>query len=155
MTWTVDMRLPIALGWVAKHPLPPEIADSYLLPSRNSAAVRKDLRRLLRTLHHRHTLEAATHFPEIDIPVLVAWAREDRLFPVALAERLARELPGATLRLIDDSYTFLPEDQPELLTEAILEFTRLPGWPSASGCSWISAAARPCCRSIVNWRARA
>ncbi|UGT38984.1 alpha/beta hydrolase [Nocardia yamanashiensis] len=122
-------RLPMAFGWVAKRPVPPQIADSYLLPSRNSAAIRKDLRRLLKTLNKRYTMEAAKHFGAIDIPVLLAWAREDKLFPVANAERLAREFPDATLRLIDDSYTFLPEDQPELLTEAILEFTRLHATP--------------------------
>ncbi|MFD0362859.1 alpha/beta fold hydrolase [Nocardia sp. GCM10030253] len=122
-------RLPLAFGWVAKRPVPPEIADSYLLPSRNSAAIRKDLRRFLKSVHRRYTLEAAAHFPSIEIPVLIAWAREDKIFPVSFAERLAEDLPNATLRLIDDSYTFLPEDQPELLTETILEFTRLHATP--------------------------
>ncbi|MRH86877.1 alpha/beta fold hydrolase [Nocardia sp. SYP-A9097] len=122
-------RLPIAFGLVTKRPVPPEIADSYLLPSRRSGAIRKDLRRVLKTLHRRYTLEAAKHFGAVDIPVLLAWAREDRLFPVSFAERLARDLPDATLTLIDDSYTFLPEDQPELLSTAILEFTRLHATP--------------------------
>ncbi|MEV6767523.1 alpha/beta hydrolase [Nocardia sp. NPDC051030] len=122
-------RLPIGFGWVAKRPIPPDIADSYLLPSRNSAAIRKDLRRLLKTLKSRYTLDAAKHFGKIDIPVLVAWASEDKFFPVSFAERLAKDFPKATLTLIDDSYTFLPEDQPELLTSAILEFTRLHATP--------------------------
>jgi pimeloyl-ACP methyl ester carboxylesterase len=122
-------RLPLAFGWVAKYPFPPEIADSYLLPSRNSGAIRKDLRRFLKTAHRRYTLEAAGHFPEVKIPVLIAWAREDKIFPVSFAERLANDLPNATLELIDDSYAFLPEDQPELLTASILEFTRLHATP--------------------------
>ncbi|MEU7769259.1 alpha/beta hydrolase [Nocardia sp. NPDC049190] len=122
-------RLPLAFGWVAKRPVPPEIIDSYLLPSRNSAAIRKDLRRFLASVHPRYTLDAAKRFGEIDLPVLLAWARDDRVFPVSFAERLARDLPNATVRLIDDSYTFLPEDQPELLTESILEFTRLHATP--------------------------
>ncbi|WP_067533541.1 alpha/beta fold hydrolase [Nocardia crassostreae] len=118
-------RLPVAFGWIVKRNPPREIIDSYLLPSRNSGAIRKDLRRVLKTLHRRYTLEAARHFPDIDIPVLLAWARADRVFPVSFAERLAKDFPNATLTLIDDSYTFLPEDQPELLTSAILEFTRM------------------------------
>ena len=36
-------------------------------------------------------------------PVLLAWAREDRLFPLSLASRLAAVLPDARLELIDDS----------------------------------------------------
>ncbi|MGW0248431.1 alpha/beta fold hydrolase [Nocardia goodfellowii] len=116
--------LPIALGWVAKHKVPYEIIDSYLLPSRNSAAIRGDLRRFLKTAHREYTLDAATRFAKIDVPVLLAWAREDKLFPARLAERLAAELPNAALQWIDDSYTASPEDQPELLTRMILEFTR-------------------------------
>lgn len=122
-------QLPIVFGWVAKRPVPHDIADSYLLPSRNSAAIRRDLRRFLKTTHRRYTLEAATHFASIEVPVLVAWAREDKFFPVRLAERLAADLPNATLRFIDDSYTFSPEDQPDLLTDLIVEFTRLHAAP--------------------------
>lgn len=121
--------LPIALGWVAKHPVPHDVIDSYLLPSRNSGAIRHDLRRFLKAVSSRYTLEAAEHYSEIKVPVLLAWARDDKLFPIPLAERLAKELPNATLRFIEDSYTASPEDQPELLTELILEFTRLHATP--------------------------
>ncbi|GAB2509105.1 alpha/beta fold hydrolase [Nocardia heshunensis] len=116
--------LPVALGWVAKHKVPYEIVDTYLLPSRNSAAIRADLRRFLKTANRRYTLEAATRYPKIDVPVLLAWAREDKLFPARLPERLVADLPDATLQWIEDSYTASPEDQPELLTRMILEFTR-------------------------------
>ncbi|MEV6388833.1 alpha/beta fold hydrolase [Nocardia xishanensis] len=122
-------RLPLAFGWVSKRPVPAEYVDSYLLPSRRSGAIRKDLRRFLKSAHRRYTLDAATRFGAVRLPVLVVWAREDKLFPVAYAERLAREFPDATLELIDDSYTFLPEDQPELLAQRILEFTRLHATP--------------------------
>lgn len=117
-------RLPLAFGLVAKRPLPPEVADGYLAPSRHSAAIRRDLRRFLVAARKRHTLAAARSFPRLTLPVLVVWAREERLFPVPLAERLVAELPNATLRLVDDSYTFIPEDQPDLLSALILEFTR-------------------------------
>lgn len=117
-------RLPVAFGWVAKHPVPADIVDSYLLPSRTSKAIRADVRQFLKSANSRYTLEAATHFPAVTFPVLVVWAREEKLFPVPLAERMVRELPNATLKLVDDSYTFLPEDQPEELTRHILEFLR-------------------------------
>ncbi|MFI1462606.1 alpha/beta fold hydrolase [Nocardia carnea] len=122
-------RLPIALGWLSKRPIPPETVDSYLRPSRESAAIRADLRRFLQHARRRYTLDAATRFDSVTVPVLVVWAREDRLFPVSYAERLVRDLPDATLDLIDDSYTLIPEDQPELLAGRILEFTRLHATP--------------------------
>jgi pimeloyl-ACP methyl ester carboxylesterase len=117
-------RLPIAFGWVTKRPLPPEIADSYLQPSRRSKAVRDDLRRFLRGAHRRHTLAAAEALPAFAKPVLLAWTTEDRLFPLRLAHRLAGLLPQATVVAIDDSYTFVPEDQPELLTKLVIDFAR-------------------------------
>ncbi|MBB5913151.1 pimeloyl-ACP methyl ester carboxylesterase [Nocardia transvalensis] len=123
------LRLPIAFGLVTKRTPPQEIVESYLLPSRDSAAVRADLIRFLRGIHKRYTLAAAEHFPTLDLPVLLAWAPEDKAFKVSFAERLAGDLPDATLRLIDDSYTFSAEDRPELLTELIVEFTRLHATP--------------------------
>ena len=54
--------------------------------------------------------------------VLLAWASEDRVFPVRDAERLLADLPNARLELIGDSYTFTPEDQPRQLAELVAAF---------------------------------
>lgn len=129
MRWEFARRLPLAFGWVAKHPIPRDITDSYTLPARRSAAIRADLRRFAAGVDNRLTLDAARHFGEVDVPVLVVWAREDKIFPLALAHRLVADLPRASLRVVDDSYTFLPEDRPELLAELIVEFTRLHAAP--------------------------
>jgi pimeloyl-ACP methyl ester carboxylesterase len=117
-------RLPFTFGWVAKRPIPRAIVDSYLLPSRRDRAVRQDLSRFLRGVHHRHTLAAARSLPQFSKPVLLAWAAEDRLFPLELAYRLAALLPRATVVTIPDSYTFVPEDQPDLLASLVVDFVR-------------------------------
>ncbi|MEV5649395.1 alpha/beta hydrolase [Nocardia sp. NPDC052254] len=122
-------RLPLAFGLVTKRPMPPQIADSYLVPSRTSGPIRADLRRFLRGIHKRHTMAAARSFPSIDLPVLLAWAPEDKVFRIDFARRLAGDFPDATLRTIDNSLTFIAEDQPELLSEMIVEFTRLHATP--------------------------
>ena len=41
-----------------------------------------------------------------------------------LAERLAATLPVATLVAVEDSYTFIPEDQPAALARLIIDFAR-------------------------------
>jgi pimeloyl-ACP methyl ester carboxylesterase len=115
-------RLPIALGWVAKRPVPPSVVESYLAPSRRDPAVRADLRRFLSQVHRSHTLAAAGKLGSYGGAVLLVWAREDKLFPVSLAERLAAAFPKATLEFVDDSYTFIPEDQPEALVRHLLAF---------------------------------
>ena len=58
--------------------------------------------------------------------MLLAWAPEDRFFKLRYAERLAEAFPDARLELIDDSYTFVPVDQPQRTAELIAAFAREP-----------------------------
>ncbi|MEU4811761.1 alpha/beta hydrolase [Nocardia fluminea] len=129
MRFQLVQRLPLGFGMVTKHALPQDIAQSYLGPARRHAAIRDDLRRFAAGVDNRCTLAAAERFRTVDAPVLVVWSTEDRLFPMALAERLVADLPRASLRTLGNSYTFIPEDRPELLTELIVEFTRLHAAP--------------------------
>jgi pimeloyl-ACP methyl ester carboxylesterase len=109
-------------GWLSARAIAPQVMDSYLLPSRRNARIRRDLRRLLRGVHRRHTLAAAASFGSFYRPVLLAWAEQDRLFPVSLARRLAGLLPDARLVTVAGSATFIPEDQPAALAALIVEF---------------------------------
>jgi pimeloyl-ACP methyl ester carboxylesterase len=114
--------LPLLFGWVVKRPLPDDVAQAYLAPLRKSAGVRRDLHKLLRDVHPRHTLAAAEALRTFDRPVLLAWATEDKLFPIRLAHRLAALLPDAKLVEVPDSYTFVSEDQPAVLARHVAEF---------------------------------
>ena len=67
-------------------------------------------------------MAAAQRLHEFDGPALVAWNPEDRFFPFEHAEHLAELLPHSRLEVIEDSYTFVPEDQPERLAGAIRTF---------------------------------
>jgi pimeloyl-ACP methyl ester carboxylesterase len=120
-------RLPQVFGWVSKRPVPGPVMDSYLQPSREDRAIRRDLGRFLRGVHRRHTLSAAERFHEFDKAVLLVWAEEDRLFPIKLGRRLDSLFPNSTLVQVADSYTFLPEDQPVELTRLIREFALVAG----------------------------
>ncbi|MFE0022278.1 alpha/beta fold hydrolase [Amycolatopsis sp. NPDC059021] len=116
--------LPVGFGWVAKRPVPMDAVHSYIDPSWRSAGIRRDLRKFLRGVDKRYTIEAAEKLREFRRPVLLAWATEDKLFPLSLAHRLLEVLPDARLTEIDDSYTFVPEDRPEKLNELIIGFAR-------------------------------
>jgi pimeloyl-ACP methyl ester carboxylesterase len=118
-------RLPIAFGWLSKRPVPDEILmGSYLRPYLGNAGVRRDALNLVADISPKHTLAAAEKFARFDKPVLIAWAKDDRIFPVCDAERLSETLPNAQLELIEDSYTFVPEDQPEGLAQLMAKFIR-------------------------------
>jgi pimeloyl-ACP methyl ester carboxylesterase len=115
-------RLPFAYGWLSKRPIPDEVLDGWVEPLQSDAGVRRDTGKVLRGMSKRHTLEAAERLPGFDRPTLIAWATEDRFFKLRDGERLAEAIPDARLVKIDDSYTFVSEDQPERLAEAINDF---------------------------------
>jgi pimeloyl-ACP methyl ester carboxylesterase len=117
---------PIAFGWLAKHGIDPEASDSYVRPSLTNRGVRRDARKVIRGIHPRHTLAAAERLKDFDRPVLIIWTREKDFFPWEHAERLAKTFPNARLERVEDSYTFVSEDQPERLAELISGFAREP-----------------------------
>ena len=117
-------RIPLAFGWLAKRPIDKEAEDSYILPTLTDREVRHDLTRFLRKMDKRDTQRAADLLGGFGKPALVAWSKEDRFFPPEHAEALAKDLGGARVEWIEDSYTFSAEDQPERLADLITAFTR-------------------------------
>jgi pimeloyl-ACP methyl ester carboxylesterase len=106
-------------GWLAWRPIEPTVMGSYVRPVLERPEIRHDGRKAIGAVSARYTRRAAERLTAgFDRPVLLAWAAEDRVFPLAHAERYARAL-GAELRAIPDSYTYIAEDQPEL-TAALL-----------------------------------
>ena len=55
-------------------------------------------------------------------PVLIVWAREDKLMPPAHAERLAEHFENSRLVWVENSRTLIPIDQPRILAEHIRTF---------------------------------
>ncbi|GAB3583400.1 alpha/beta fold hydrolase [Amycolatopsis endophytica] len=115
-------RTPLVFGGLTKYPIPRAIVDSYTAPAHRQPGIRRDLRKVLRAVHSRYTLEAAEKLRAFDKPVLLVWADEDRTFPLRLGRRLAALLPDARLVQVADSYAFVPEDQPAVLVRHILAF---------------------------------
>ncbi|WP_214415539.1 alpha/beta fold hydrolase [Sphaerisporangium fuscum] len=116
-------RGPGGWGWMSKRPVPKKVMDAWFRPAQTVREVRRDLAKYCGSIPSRQKLlELAEEMRWFDRPVLVAWAREDRLMPREHGRRLAELLPGARLVEIDDSYTLIPEDQPETLTRTILDF---------------------------------
>ncbi|MEA2397976.1 MAG: hypothetical protein QOK25_1532 [Thermoleophilaceae bacterium] len=116
-------RAPMALGWLTRQDPPQEVLDSWTEPLRDSG-VRRDVMKVLRGIDKRHTLAAAERLAEFHRPVLLAWAAADKVFPLSDAQKLASAFPDARLRTIQDSLSFVPEDQPEELARMIAEFIR-------------------------------
>ena len=115
-------RLPITYGWATHAPIEPRIMDSYLSAVRTNAAVRRDFTRFLRAADRRHMQRASEGIASFDRPALVAWGADDRFFPREHGRRLAELLPGGRFELVENSRTFIPEDQPARLAALVREF---------------------------------
>ena len=116
-------RSPLGFGMLIKRrPMDDEALRGYLAPFLADRGVRRDALKVLRGISSRQTIEAAERLRSFDRPTLIAWAPEDRFFKLRFAERLASDIPNARLVRIEDSLTFVPEDQPERLAEEIAGF---------------------------------
>lgn len=120
--FTVVQRLPTAYGFVTTKPMPRDVMRSFTRPIRLNSGVRRDFRRLLRAVDTRYTFDAAARLPQFDKPAIVLWGANDKIFPRDHGRELARLLPQGEFDVIDDSRTFIPEDQPDLLVSAIKRF---------------------------------
>ena len=115
-------RTPLAFGWLTRRRLPDELLASWVEPFLTDAGVRRDTRRLLAAVRPAQLLDNAARLSEFGRPVLIAWAPEDRFFPLDHARRLAAIFPDARLVEVPGAYAFVSLDQPERLADLIREF---------------------------------
>ena len=117
-----ERRLPAAFGWATKRPIDPVISNTYVDPLTSVEGVQRDTLKVISGLASVDSEDLADRTKNYKAPVLIAWPPEDRLYPFRRALDLSRAFPNANLISIEDSYTYVPEDQPEQLTSIMLEF---------------------------------
>jgi len=75
--------------------------------------------RQIKQADQRYTDEVEPMYPTINLPVLVAWGREDAWIPVERAHRLVEVIPGAELCIIPEAGHLIQLDAPEQLTAVL------------------------------------
>lgn len=117
-------RLPIAFGWLTKRG--DAATARWVRPILEQPAIRRDTVRMLRAAGADTGLlaKAAETLPGFRQPVLVVWAKQDRVMPPEHGRRLTEMLPYARLSEVEDSYTLIPLDQPARLAQLIRDFIR-------------------------------
>ncbi|MEA2470071.1 MAG: hypothetical protein QOE38_1070 [Thermoleophilaceae bacterium] len=115
-------RLPLAYGWLTKRRVPNDVTAAWVRPCQTDKGVRKDTAKVLTSVDSRFTIAAAQKLGNFPGPVLLAWAPEDKFFPLEHARRLAGLFPDARVEEVPDSYTFVSEDQPELIARLVGDF---------------------------------
>src|SRR5438874_9020914 len=114
-----------AAAGITKHPVPDEVVDSYARPGCCDPEVLRDVAVVMSSASTAAIRSAGQRLIQgPPLPVLLVWSREDSVFPLAHAERSAQALPASALVVIDDAYSFTPEDQPALVAQAIRHFAQ-------------------------------
>jgi pimeloyl-ACP methyl ester carboxylesterase len=114
-------------GGLAKHGIPDPVLDGWFVPATHDRAIRRDLAKFAVSSPGREVLLRWTaRLSDFDRPVLVVWAPEDRMMPLPHGRRLAELFPGARLVEITDTWTLIPEDQPQRLAEVLRDFLPAP-----------------------------
>jgi pimeloyl-ACP methyl ester carboxylesterase len=115
--------LPSAYGWLSHRRPPHRLIDRWLANYFADRGVRRDTRRLLAALGDDAFMgQVAAELAGFGKPALLAWATDDRFFPLAHARRLAGILPDAHLELIHASRTWVMRDQPRWTAQLIGQF---------------------------------
>jgi pimeloyl-ACP methyl ester carboxylesterase len=120
-------RLPIAYGWLAKRPVPDDVMDGWTLRALADPGVMADLRKVVLGLDPGTLLDNTPKLSSFAKPVLLVWSRDDKVFPVAHAHRLAAIFPDARVEELTDAYTFVSWDQPERVAELVAAFALQAG----------------------------
>jgi pimeloyl-ACP methyl ester carboxylesterase len=119
--------MPTAYGWLTHGELPHELIDSWLEAYFGDKGVRRDTHRLTSTFGDDAFMNAiAQELAGFDKPALLAWAADDKFFPLEHAERLAAILPNARVERIEHSRTWVMLDQPERTAQLVRDFVREP-----------------------------
>jgi pimeloyl-ACP methyl ester carboxylesterase len=117
--------LPTAYGWLTHGDLPHDLIDQWVAAYFADRGVRRDLRRLTAALGDDEFMnQIATELAGFGKPALLAWAADDKFFPLEHARRLAAILPNAQLEVIPGSRTWVMRDQPERTAYLIAELAR-------------------------------
>jgi pimeloyl-ACP methyl ester carboxylesterase len=121
-------RLPMTFGLMSKRPIPEELFDQWLEPALTNPAIRGDLRKYAGDTRQgrRQLVKANKRLSGFGKPVLVVWAAEDKVMPIAAGRRLAAAFPDSRFVDIPDSRTLIPVDQPRALAGAIATFVSDP-----------------------------
>jgi pimeloyl-ACP methyl ester carboxylesterase len=105
--------LPTAYGWLTHGDLPHDLIGRWVAAYFANRGVRNDLRRLTAALgDDDFMIQIAAELAAFTRPALLAWAADDKFFPVEHARQLAAILPDARLELIPGSRTWVMRDQP-------------------------------------------
>lgn len=114
LRFTPARRLPIAFGWLTKR-VDRERLARWGTPALEDREILRDGAHFAAACSPAITLDVAPKLRAFTGEVVLVWPPEDRCFPIELGYRLAALFPDARVVEVEDSYSFVPVDRPDVL----------------------------------------
>ncbi|MGA5466046.1 alpha/beta fold hydrolase [Mycobacterium sp. NPDC050041] len=121
MRITALRHSPIGFGMLFRTD--PTLTAAWVAPCQNDQRIRRELARLLRNVAKTDLTDVASRLPRFTKPVTVVWGMLDRSFTPALGRRLVALFPDATWVEVPDARTFVAQDAPLAVVDAISSIT--------------------------------
>ena len=121
---TIDMgmlRLSIRAGLHYKDRLTPELFALFEEQMENKAS-RKAFLHLAKSLNNKDLLEISDKLTQLSLPVLIIRGEADVFLNKGIAFKLHKNIPGSQLQLIETAGHFAQIDEPEKISNFILQF---------------------------------
>lgn len=116
-------RMVVKRGLYHKDRLTPELMELFAKPL-STVEGRKAFMHFARCLDNHNLTDIADQLRELPVPTLIIRGDADPYLSAAISERLDDEIPDSRLVHIATASHFAQEDEPELLSDAILGFIR-------------------------------
>jgi pimeloyl-ACP methyl ester carboxylesterase len=117
-TWLLGFLRKEMLRGYMDHDLGGHSLDRYLKPFA-TAEGRDALVEHMLALDAAETTALGPRLKDLVMPTAVVTGAHDPFVPPSVGERLAQEIPGATLDVIPDGRHFVPEESPEAVAESV------------------------------------
>ncbi len=138
--WLVRMAMRQIV--VQAEAVTPERVEAYARPMRN-AARRRAFLDCARRIVPPDVATVTARIPEIDVPALCLWGRQDPVVPLAIGKRLAHDLPRGRLVVLENCGHQVAEEHPEESVAFIQAFLATRDRQADSGASGASGSPAP------------
>lgn len=102
------------------------VLAAYLAPHQSPLGRASFFEHQVRHYDSKYTAEISDKLNALTMPVRILWGECDQWQPVAYAQRLNQEIPGADLVVVPQAGHFVMEDAPERITQEIRDFLSVP-----------------------------
>ncbi len=114
-------RMVVKRGVYHKERVTPELMDFFTAPMQTTEG-RQAFMHFARCLDNHNLTDIEADLRSLDLPTLIIRGDADPYLSAAISEKLHDDIPGSKLARVKTASHFIQEDEPEWLSEQILNF---------------------------------